>query len=211
MKKTPLPNWNVKYSGFTKIKAIKKIFRRASIAHGYRASYTITNFQSNLEYNPFNPLLRDRQGNFLTSKLFSNINLVEQFNPLVRLDLEFNNSLKILGEIKRDRALSLSLDNNLITESNGNEYIIGGRRFILNGDLNLKGDFSLRENITVLRNLEYDSNQVTAGQTIMSIKITADYALSKNLTSLFFYDHNFSKFAISTAFPQNSIRSGITI
>ena len=84
--------------------------------------------------------------------------MVEQFNPLVRLDLEFNNSLKILGEIKRDRALSLSLDNNLITESNGNEYIlglgyrikdlrvrsnIGGRRFILNGDLNLKGDFSL--------------------------------------------------------------------
>ena len=119
--------------------------------------------------------------------------MVEQFNPLVRLDLEFKNSLKILGEIKKDRALSLSLDNNLITESNGNEYIlglgyrikdlrvrsnIGGRRIILNGDLNLKGDFSLRENITVLRNLEYDSNQVTAGQTIMSIKITADYALS---------------------------------
>ena len=226
MKKTPLPNWNLKYSGFSKIEAIKKIFRRFSIVHGYRASYTITNFQSNLEYDPFNPFMMDRQGNFLTSKLFSNINLVEQFNPLVRLDLEFKNSLKILGEIKKDRALSLSLDNNLITESNGNEYIlglgyrikdlrvrsnIGGRRIILNGDLNLKGDFSLRENITVLRNLEYDSNQVTAGQTIMSIKITADYALSKNLTSLFFYDHNFSKFAISTAFPQNSIRSGITI
>ena len=89
MKKTPLPNWNLKYSGFSKIEAIKKIFRRFSIVHGYRASYTITNFQSNLEYDPFNPFMMDRQGNFLTSKLFSNINLVEQFNPLVRLDLEF--------------------------------------------------------------------------------------------------------------------------
>ena len=226
MKKMALPNWNVKYSGFSKIKAINKIFRRFSITHGYRASYTITNYQSNLEYNAYNPFLRDRQGNFLTSKLFSNINLVEQFNPLVKLDLELKNSFKILGEIKKDRALSLSLDNNLITESNGNEYIIGlgyrlkdlrirtnigGRRIVLKGDLNLKGDFSLRENITVLRNLEYDSNQVTAGQKIMSIKITADYSLSRNLTSLFFYDHNFSKFAISTAFPQTSIRSGITI
>jgi hypothetical protein len=35
--------------------------------------------------------------------------------------------------------------------------------------------------------------------------------LSRNLTSQFFYDHNFSKFAISTAFPQTSIRSGISI
>ena len=58
---------------------------------------------------------------------------------------------------------------------------------------------------------EYDNNQVTAGQTLMSIKFSANYNLSKNLTSIFFYDHNFSEFAISTAFPQTSIRSGITI
>ena len=68
-----------------------------------------------------------------------------------------------------------------------------------------------RKNITLLRNLEYDNNQVTAGQTLMSIKFSANYNLSKNLTSIFFYDHNFSEFAISTAFPQTSIRSGITI
>ena len=72
-------------------------------------------------------------------------------------------------------------------------------------------EYRNRNNLTVLRNLEYENNQVTAGQKLMSIKITADYAISKNITSLFFYDHNFSKFAISTAFPQTSIRSGITI
>ena len=65
--------------------------------------------------------------------------------------------------------------------------------------------------ITVLRNLEINDNQVTAGQTLCTIKLTADYKLSSNLTSQFFYDHNFSKFAISTAFPQTSIRSGISI
>ena len=120
----------------------------------------------------------------------------------------------------------MSLDNNLITESLGDEYIfgigyrvqdvrfrtnIGGKRVILKGDLNIKADISYRDNITVLRNLEYDNNQVTAGQRLMAIKITADYALTKNLTGLFFYDHNFSEFAISTAFPQTSIRSGFTI
>ena len=83
---------------------------------------------------------------------------------------------------------------------------------ILKGDLNIKADVSYRDNITVLRNLEYDNNQVTAGQRLVAIKVTADYALTKNLTALFFYDHNFSEFAISTAFPQTSkiIRMVIT-
>ncbi|MEK9604354.1 MAG: cell surface protein SprA [Flavobacteriaceae bacterium] len=226
IKSTPLPNWNLKYTGLTKIKSLARIFNRFSIAHGYRSSYTLTNYQTNLEYNPNQPFLKDGLGNYMTSKFYSNINLAEQFNPLIRLDVEFKNSLKILAEMRKDRSLSLSLDNSLLTEQSGNEYSLGmgyrlkdlriktslgGRRITLSGDLNLKADFSYRKNITLLRNLEYDNNQVTAGQTLMSIKFSADYNLSKNLTSLFFYDHNFSEFAISTAFPQTSIRSGITI
>ena len=223
---TPLPNWNLKYTGLTKIKSLGKIFNRFSLTHGYRSSYTLTNYQTNLEYDPTQPLIKDKIGNYMTPRFFSNINLAEQFNPLIRLDVEFKNSLKILAEMRRDRSLSLSLDNSLLTEQSGNEYILGmgyrlkdlrirtnlgGRRVILSGDLNLKADFSYRKNITLLRNLEYDNNQVTAGQTLMSIKFSAGYNLSKNLTSLLFYDHNFSEFAISTAFPQTSIRSGITI
>ena len=140
--------------------------------------------------------------------------------------MEFKNSIKILAEFRKERAVSLSLDNNLITETLGDEYIVGlgyrvkdvrfrtnisGRRVILSGDLNVKIDVSYRNNLTLLKNLEYDNNQVTAGQKLMAIKVTADYALTKNLTALFFYDHNFSEFAISTAFPQTSIRSGFTI
>lgn len=208
------------------LKSLKKVFNRFSLTHAYRSSYTINNFQTNLDYDPSFPELKDDGGNFVTEKLYGNLNLVEQFNPLLRIDMEFKNSFKFLAELKTDRALSLSLDNNLLTESSGEEYIlgmgyrikdlqfrtnIGGRRSTLKGDLNLKADLSYRNNITVLRNLEIDNNQVTAGQTLWSIKVTADYALSRNLTGLFFYDHNFSKFAISTAFPQTSIRSGITI
>ena len=226
IKKTPLPNWNLKYTGLMNIKSIKKIFNRFSLTHAYRSSYTINNFQTNLDYDHSLPNLVDDGGNFIPSILYSNLNLVEQFNPLLRIDLELKNSFKFLAELKKDRALSLSLDNNLLTESSGEEYIIGlgyrikdlkfktrigGNRTTLKGDLNLKADLSYRNNITVLRNLEINDNQVTAGQTLWSIKLTADYKLSRNLTSQFFYDHNFSKFAISTAFPQTSIRSGISI
>jgi cell surface protein SprA len=226
IKKTPLPNWNLKYTGLMNVKSLKKIFNRFSLTHAYRSSYTINNFQTNLDYDPSFPNQVDDGGNFVPSTLFSNLNLVEQFNPLIRIDLELKNSFKFLAELKTDRALSLSLDNNLLTESSGQEYIvgmgyrlkdlrfrtrIGGRRKTLKGDLNIKADLSYRNNITVLRNLEINDNQVTAGQTLWSIKVSADYALSKNLTSQFFYDHNFSEFAISSAFPQTSIRSGIII
>ncbi len=208
------------------MKSMKKLFNRFSLTHGYRASYTINQFQTNLDFDPSSPNLKDSGGNFVPEKLYGNINLVEQFNPLIRVDMELKNSFKFLAELKTDRALSLSLDNSLLTESSGEEYIlgmgyrvkdlpfttrIGGRRRTLKGDLNIKADLAYRNNITVLRNLEIDNNQVTAGQTLWSIKVTADYALTQNLQALFFYDHNFSKFAISTAFPQTSIRSGFTI
>ena len=226
MRGTPLPNWNLKFTGLTEIKSIAKIFSRLSINHAYRASYTLTNFQSNFDFDPDQPNSTDKLGNLISQRLYSNVNLIEQFNPLIRLDMEMNNSLKLLAELRKERAISLSLDNNLITESSGDEYVaglgyrikdvrfrtnFGGRRVTLKGDLNIRADLSYRDNVTVLRNLEYDNNQVTAGQRILAIKINADYALSKNLTALFFYDHNFSEFAISTAFPQTSIRSGITV
>mgnify|MGYP000040892218 FL=1 len=164
--------------------------------------------------------------NFLNETLYTNVNLVEQFNPLLKVDLELKNSISMLAELKKDRALSLSLDNNLLTETFGNELVVGlgyrikdvklrtnisGKRKTLKGDINIKADLSVRDNITIIRNLDLLNNQVTAGQTLWSLKVTADYALSRNLTALFFYDHLFSKFAISTAFPQTTIRSGFTI
>ncbi len=224
--KTPLPNWNIKYTGLMSIKSFKEIFNRFSITHGYRSSFTVNNFQTNLDYNINNPYLKDDGGNLVVPILYGNLNLVEQFNPLLKFDVEFKNSIKVLAELKKDRALSLSLDNNILTESSGDEYIFGlgyrikdlrfrtniaGKKTSLRGDLNIKADISYRNNITILRNIEIDNNQVTAGQKLWAIKISADYNLSKNLTALFFYDHNFSKFAISSAFPQTSIRSGITV
>lgn len=225
----PIPNWTIKYTGLMRLKWFKKRFKRFSLSHGYRSSYTINSFRNNLDYdaaNPFADSNLDQGGNFHNQNIFSNINLVEQFNPLIRIDFEMKNSVKILAEVKRDRALSLSFDNNLLTEVSGNEYIVGlgyrfkdvridtriaGKKTTLKGDLNLKADLSLRDNITIIRSLDLFNNQVTAGQTLWSLKFTADYALSKNLTALFYYDHTFSEFAVSTAFPQTTIRSGFTL
>ena len=79
------------------------------------------------------------------------------------------------------------------------------------GDLNVKIDMSLRKNMTVIRNLNIEDNKVSAGQSLVSAKLSADYALTKNFSAIFFYDHMFSKYEVSSAFPQTNIRSGFTL
>jgi cell surface protein SprA len=222
----PIPNWQLRYTGFMKFKWFKDKFKRFSVTHGYRSSYTINQFRTNLDYDPNNPDILDQGGNFKNQTLFSNINLQEQFSPLVRLDFEMQNSVKILAEVKKDRILSLSFDNNLLTEIQGKEYILGlgyrikdvrirskiaGPNQIVKSDLNMKADVSVRDNKTIIRYLDLENNQVTSGQTIWGIKYSADYAFSKNLTGIFYFDYSFSEYAISTAFPQTTIRSGFTL
>ena len=223
---SPIPNWAVKYNGLMRYDLFKRNFKRFSLQHNYRASYTINQFRSNFDYdNDSNGV--DANGNYLNKTIMSNINLVEQFSPLIRMDFELKSSLKILTEIKKDRALSMSFDNNLLTEVKGIEYVVGlGYRFkdvifssrladnpsgIIKGDINMKADFSYRNNQTIVRYLDYDNNQLAGGQNIWSLKLTADYSFSKNLTAIFYYDHSFSKAVISTSFPLTNIRSGFTL
>ena len=233
----PIPNWTLKYTGLMKIPWFKKTFRRFSVQHGYRSRYTINQFRTNLdldtdEFNKGQPYdqqpdsVLDQSGNFKNGTLYSNINLEEQFSPLIRLEFEMKNSIKVLAEIKKDRLLSLSFDNNLLTEIQGEEYTLGlgyrikdlrirsklaGAKQIIKSDLNMRADISVRDNKTIIRYLDLENNQVTAGQTIWGAKFTADYAFSKNLTGIFYFDYTFSDFAISTSFPQTSLRSGITL
>jgi cell surface protein SprA len=232
-KNFPIPNWSIKYNGLMRYKFFKDKFKRFSLQHNYRASYTVNQFRSNFDYdkaisNPdTNPMLDPISYNFYNKTIMSNVNLVEQFSPLLRVDFELKGSLRVLTEVKKDRALSMSFDNNLLTEVKGIEYVVGlGYRFkdvifssrladnptgIIKSDINIKADFSYRNNQTLVRYLDYDNNQLAAGQNIWSVKLTADYAFSKNLTAIFYYDHSFSKAVISTSFPLTNIRSGFTL
>ena len=197
--------------------------KRISFGHSYRSNFTINNFRSNLA---FDPDLFDKSGNYLSEMSYSNLNVVEQFNPLVMIDIQFNNALRLNFDFVKDRAVSLSLANNFITESWGNEYVFGlgyrARNLRINsslapnsnnfiGDLNVKIDMSLRKNMTVIRNLNIEDNKVSAGQSLVSAKLSADYALTKSFSAIFFYDHMFSKYEVSSAFPQTNIRSGFTL
>lgn len=226
LRSIPLPNWDVKYTGFMRLEWFKQNFNRFSIHHGYRAAYTINQFQTNLDYDVNNPEATTQNGNFKSKTLVGNVNLTEQFTPLAKVDFEMKNDISIMAEYRKDRALSLSFANNLLTEVQGNEIVVGmgyrirdlrigtnfaGEQRVLRSDLNFKVDFSRRDNKTIIRYLDIANNQTTAGQTIYGLQFTADYALTDSFTVLFYYDHTFSEYAISTAFPQTTVRSGFTL
>jgi cell surface protein SprA len=224
-KNIPIPNWRIKFSGLTKYKWIKKIFKNLSLEHNYKSDYTINQFSNNLQTFQ-NSNARDAAGNYYSPYVMDNITMTEAFNPLIKVNMEFNNSLRLDFSLKKDRTISMNLNNYTLSDVAGKEYVvglgyrikdvklpitIGGRRMEFQSDLILKVNGSIRNNITVLRGLSDNSNQITAGQTMYNLKFSADYALTKYLSAILFYQHSYSKFAISTSYPFTNIRGGLTL
>ncbi|WP_233098700.1 cell surface protein SprA [Aureibaculum flavum] len=223
----PIPNWRLSYKGFMKFKWFKKHFRSFIVEHEYNSSYQVIGFNNNLlrsETNKYSEL--DDNGNYRPEKIFSGINLVEEFNPLIKVDMRMKNSFSVRAELKQDKTLNLNVSNNTITEIRGKEYVLGlGYRLkdvklkmrtgnsitSFKGDITLSGDVSIRNNSTTIRSIDVLNNQVTGGQRLLSFKFKADYALNKNLLASFYYDQNSSRFLISTTFPRKSVSAGIQI
>ena len=91
----------------------------------------------------------------------------------------------------------------------------GTRTTTFQGDINLKADLGIRDNLTVIRAYgdtdDIQNDQITGGQNLISFKFIADYSLNKNLLTSFYFDYNKSKFAISTTYPRLAINGGISV
>ena len=223
----PIPNWTLRYSGLTKLKFFKKNFSNFVISHGYRSSYTISSFTNNLQHDRSNPFANSNiANNYEPELLVSAVTLVDEFSPLIKVDMKMRNSFSLRGEVKRDRTLTMNFNNSTLTDIRGTEYIFGmgyifkdvkfntrftGKKQTLKGDVNLRADVSLRDNLTQIRSVDEDNDQISGGQKLFSIKFTADYRLSSSLTASFYYNHQTSKYAISTTFPRQAINAGFNI
>ena len=222
----PIPNWTLRYNGLMGFKWFKKNFSSFTLTHGYKSSYTIGNYTNNLQYgDASNPGLNTSE-NWQPQTLISSATLIDEFSPLIKVDFRMKNSFSFKGEIRRDRSLTLNFNNNTITDINGTEYVIGfgykirdvkfvtrftGKKETLKGDINLRADISLRDNLTLIRSVDTNNNQVTGGERLFGIKFLADYNLSRNLTASFYYNHQTFNYAISTTFPRQAINAGLNI
>lgn len=214
-----LPNWRLTYDGLSRIEFLKKYFNSVSINHAYRSSYNIGQYIS----NPFEDIgFLDNQLNFIPAYDASSVSINEQFSPLFDLNANWKNSLSTRIEFNRSRTLSLSTSNNQVNEMNTKEIIIGtGYRFkevqlIINqkeykSDLNARADISIRDNRTVIRKLAEDSDQITAGQRIITLKTTFDYVLSDRFNLRFFFDQRINKPFVSLSYPTSNTNIGFSV
>ncbi|MGC4128527.1 MAG: cell surface protein SprA [Bergeyella sp.] len=226
----PLPNWRVTYSGLKNIPIVNHYFSKFDILHAYTSTYTATGIQSNMDYynDPgayYQDGISGGDGNKINPYTFSQVGYVETFSPLIGADVTMRNNMQLRFQYNRDRAYILGLVNQTLTEDSGNEFIFGlgyiikelpvkinikGKSTTVKSDLNIRGDFSIRDGQTRITNIYQNDSQVTGGQTMMSMKLSADYNLSENLNLKFFYDQLVTKYKISTAFPLSTIRAGLT-
>jgi len=219
----PAPNWDVTYDGLTKLPLFDKWFRTFTVKNSYRSTFNVGSYQTNLLYIE-GAGVRDLSDNFLPQKQIAVVTIQEVMRPLMGFDGTLKNSLLAKFEYNRDRNLSLSLTNNQVTEVRGKEFVIGsGYRFknvkfpfAIGGstpksDLNLRVDLSLRENVTVIRKVQEQQNQPTAGQNIISIKTSADYVINDRLNVRAFYERVINTPVISTSFPSANTNAGISL
>ena len=212
-------NWRVVYTGLIDFAFMKKVFKSISVNHYYICKYNIGSFASNLKYAED---ARDLQDNWMSLFDVNLVSINEQFNPLISMDMVWANNLTTHWDINRRRDVSLRLVNAQLSETSGNEIVLGlGYRFgnlpiflkskQLNNDINVQFDFSIRKNNTIIRRITENVDQLTAGEKVMSIKVSADYTFNNRLNLRLFYDRKVDTPYLSLSYPTTNTNFGLSI
>ena len=228
--KIPYPNWRITYNATQGIAYLRKYFQSFNISHAYRSAYSIGGFLSDINYVDVGgfPAALDNAKNFIPETRVDVIVITEQFGPFLGFDMTMKNSMIARLEYKKSRNLALSFVNNQLTEVRINEIIIGtgyrfksvpfkvkslatGKTVNLKSDLNVKLDFSIRDNITVLRRIEENNNQISTGTRQISINASADYMISQKMNIRLFYDQTISKPHVSAQIPTSNTNAGLSL
>jgi cell surface protein SprA len=228
--KIPYPNWRITYNASQGIQFLRKYFQSFNISHAYRSSYSIGGFLTDSKYEEINgfPAALDNARNFIPEKAMGVMSVTEQFGPFIGFDMTMKNSMLARLEYKKTRNLALSLVGNQLTEMRSNELVIGtgyrfksvpfkvrslatGKTVKLKSDLNVKLDFSIRDNKTILRRIENNDNQISTGTRQVSINFSADYMVSQKLNVRLFYDQTISKPHVSAQIPTSNTNAGVSL
>ena len=225
----PLPNWRISYNGLTKIPGVNKVFQSITLTHAYTCVYQIGGYSTNIAYVSDDGDLqniRDALNNFIPAVELGSVAITEAMNPIIGINVSMKNSFQFKMEWKKTRSVTLSMANFQVTEVSNDELVFGagyrfkglkimfdfaGVRRETDGDLQLRVDFSIKNNKTVLRKIEEATNTPSAGQNILSINVSAEYQITKNLSMKAFYDHVLREPHLANQFKNVSLEAGVSI
>ncbi len=220
---TVLPNWRISWDGLSKVDFLQKYFKSITLTHAYKSIYSLSSFSTNPDYysgsfndpyfndpNGSHGMPIDAQGNLITKYLYGSVSINEQFSPLIGINLTWNNDLLTNFEYGKSRMVDLILKSDQVNETRDNSFTIGtgyrfkevpfsftagGNKKQIKSDLNVKIDFSVKNDITILRSLPESQSDdrldwVSAGSRKYVFSFTADYAISKKLNLQLYWDWN---------------------
>ena len=235
-KRLPIPNWRIDYNGLSALPFFQQWFSQVNLTHAYAANYNISNFTTSLAYNqePADfPNQLNEFGRIEPYYIVSQLTVSERLAPLIGINFRTKTNLTGRLEYKVERNLSLNLTNAQVTETHVKDYVIGmgytttrfripfkigGERKVLENELTMRLDFSVRDNQTVQRAIARDDNgqersqnQITNGTRQLQLRPTIDYVLSQRLNLQFYVLRTVSAPKISTSFRNSMTEGGIQL
>lgn len=230
-KTIPLPNWRISYNGITKMKWAKKIFSSFTVRSGYKSVMQVNSFQTNYDNTEFsggvNEAARDSlNGNNYAQYNIPTIMISEQLSPLIGVDMTFKNGITARFDYKKTRSMSMNFTDYQMIENNSETYTVGvayrikglklpfkmkKKKIILHNELNLRFDFSLRDNVIVNHRLDQGISVPSSGSQTITIAPSIDYVINKQFNIRIFYDYNKTTPKTAASFPSSNTRAGITL
>ena len=179
-----LPNWTIRYSGLSKLHWFSEHFKSFNVNHSYKSIFSVGSYTSG------------SQGTSVLGWSVPMVSINESFAPLLGVDATLNNNLTLKAEYRKTRTISLSTTSVQINEGRSNDWVFGvgykisdnNRRSGVNHDLNLRLDFTLRDQAAITRDIASRTSAASSGNSALKISFLADYTLSRLLTMSFYYD-----------------------
>ncbi|HEX8549048.1 MAG TPA: cell surface protein SprA, partial [Cytophagaceae bacterium] len=236
----PLPNWNISFTGLTKIEKLKKLFPTISLNHGYNSTYAIAGYNSSIYYAT--DLLRNGPRNDIDNTLppdkpdtgqfyrpvfvIDQVSLKEAFSPLIGITVKTKNKASYTINYIRERTMLLSMTNAQMQESQSKGITLGlglnktgfkipfrwqGRKIPpLKNELQFKNDITIRDTKTIQRNIG-GVNTVTAGTINFQLRTSISYMISQRLNLTFYFDRQINTPRISSSFRRAATAFGLQL
>ena len=126
-----LPNWNIRYSGLSRLTPFNNLFKAVNINHAYRATYAIGSYSTYSNWmqteGELGFIIDPTNNNVIPSSMYNIpiVTITEAFAPFIGIDVTLHNNMTCKAEYKTSRNISLSTTSIQINEAYTNDYVIG--------------------------------------------------------------------------------------
>ncbi len=214
--KIPIPNWRMDYAGLSKIPVLAEVFSSINLTHSYRSSFSINNYTNSLRYdegitldNNFLDYQYGNQtdttsGNLIPLYIMNQVSILEQFAPLLGINMRTKSNMNIRIDYKTDRNLSLNLSNAQVTETRNQDvgldfgwtkanlklpWRIQGRTVTIENDVMLRLNMTIRDQKSTQRKIE-EEDVITNGNRGFQIRPSIGYKLNQSLDITAYFDRS---------------------